>query len=147
MHILLIFIDALDLARMIPPSILLPLPIHRLSMHWRAINAGCVARRAAVQTAPSSSPPIRASDRREATKRSGQAVILTGRNVPAEIGEHYGPKPNPAIRAVLAENNLFKELTTPRQDCRATGTPIQPPYFRGIERGKTLRSSNPASGT
>src|SRR5690349_3223338 len=28
---------------------------------------------------------------------TGQAVILTGRNVSAEIGEHYGPRPNPAI--------------------------------------------------
>ena len=28
---------------------------------------------------------------------TGQATILTGRNVPAAIGEHYGPKPNPAV--------------------------------------------------
>ena len=26
---------------------------------------------------------------------TGQATILTGRNVPQLVGEHYGPKPNP----------------------------------------------------
>nr|NIV37810.1 peptidase [Anaerolineae bacterium] len=25
---------------------------------------------------------------------TGQATLLTGKNVPAEIGAHYGPKPN-----------------------------------------------------
>src|SRR5512137_1241571 len=32
---------------------------------------------------------------------TGQATLLTGRNVPAEIGYHYGPKPNPAVAAYL----------------------------------------------
>ena len=27
---------------------------------------------------------------------TGQAVLLTGVNIPAELGYHYGPKPNPA---------------------------------------------------
>src|SRR5215813_10467948 len=71
---------------------------------------------------------------------SGQAVILTGRNVPAEIGEHYGPKPNPAIRAILAENNLFKELTN-RGKKAALLDAYPPPFFAAIERGKRLRSS------
>ena len=31
---------------------------------------------------------------------TGQATLLTGRNVPAEIGYHYGPKPNPAVSAI-----------------------------------------------
>ncbi|MEJ2605225.1 MAG: hypothetical protein P8Z41_00970 [Anaerolineales bacterium] len=38
---------------------------------------------------------------------TGQASLLTGRNVSAEIGMHYGPKPNPAIRDILTEDNLF----------------------------------------
>ncbi|MDO9349413.1 MAG: hypothetical protein Q7T47_09010, partial [Anaerolineales bacterium] len=28
---------------------------------------------------------------------TGQAVLLTGENVPAALGHHYGPKPNPAV--------------------------------------------------
>ena len=26
---------------------------------------------------------------------TGQAMLLTGKNIPAELGYHYGPKPNP----------------------------------------------------
>ncbi|HRF95991.1 MAG TPA: hypothetical protein PLZ51_12380, partial [Aggregatilineales bacterium] len=29
---------------------------------------------------------------------TGQATIVTGRNIPQLIGEHYGPKPNIATR-------------------------------------------------
>src|SRR5208283_4184720 len=32
---------------------------------------------------------------------TGQAVLLTGINIPQEIGEHYGPKPNPAVAKFL----------------------------------------------
>jgi len=71
---------------------------------------------------------------------SGQAVILTGRNVPAEIGEHYGPKPNPAIRAILAQDNLFKSLTT-RGKSAALLDAYPPGFFEGIDSGKRLRSS------
>ena len=31
---------------------------------------------------------------------SGQATLLTGKNIPQIIGQHYGPKPNPEIRAI-----------------------------------------------
>lgn len=71
---------------------------------------------------------------------SGQAAILTGRNVPAEIGEHYGPRPNPPIRAILAENNLFKELTSHGKTAALLDA-YPPPFFREIDRGKRLRSS------
>src|SRR5258708_27114113 len=71
---------------------------------------------------------------------SGQAAILTGRNVPAEIGEHYGPKPNPAIRQILKEGNLFKSLTS--QGKRAALLDAYPArFFEGIDSGKRLRSS------
>jgi 2,3-bisphosphoglycerate-independent phosphoglycerate mutase len=71
---------------------------------------------------------------------SGQAVILTGRNVSAEIGEHYGPKPNPAIRAILAEDNLYKILTTQGRTAALLDA-YPPPFFAAIDRGKRLRSS------
>jgi hypothetical protein len=41
---------------------------------------------------------------------SGQAAILTGINIPAVIGHHYGPKPNKQIREYLSENTLFHQL-------------------------------------
>jgi hypothetical protein len=42
---------------------------------------------------------------------SGQSSILTGKNIPLIIGQHYGPKPSSNIKAILEENNLFSELS------------------------------------
>jgi len=42
---------------------------------------------------------------------TGQAVLLTGRNIPKEIGQHYGPKPNPEVAAYLKDGaTLFSWL-------------------------------------
>ena len=41
---------------------------------------------------------------------SGQATLLTGKNIPELIGQHYGPKPNAEIRALLENGNLFSKL-------------------------------------
>ena len=71
---------------------------------------------------------------------SNQAVIMTGRNVPAEIGEHYGPKPNPPIRAILAQDNLYKQLFA-RGKRSALLDAYPPGFHRGIDSGKRLRSS------
>ncbi len=71
---------------------------------------------------------------------TGQAAILTGRNVPAEIGEHYGPKPNPAIRAILAEDNLFKQVVA-RGGTAAMLDAYPPRFFQAINSGRRLRSA------
>lgn len=71
---------------------------------------------------------------------TGQATILTGRNIPAEIGEHYGPKPTPPIRNILAENNLFKTIVDSGGQA-ALINPFPPPFFKGINSGKRLPSS------
>jgi hypothetical protein len=71
---------------------------------------------------------------------SNQAAILTGRNVPQLIGEHYGPKPNEATRAIIAEDNFFKQVLRHGK----TGALINaypPRLLRDIARGKTLPSS------
>lgn len=73
---------------------------------------------------------------------TGQAVLLTGRNVPAEIGYHYGPKPDPATAAHLQDGGLFGELT--RAGKRAALVSAYPPgYFHGIDSGRRLYSSIP----
>jgi hypothetical protein len=71
---------------------------------------------------------------------TGQAVILTGRNVPAEIGEHYGPKPSAPIRAVLDRSNLFKTLAEHGRTAVLIN-PYPPRFFEGIKRGKHLPTS------
>lgn len=77
---------------------------------------------------------------------TGQATILTGRNVPQLVGEHYGPKPNPAVAAVVHEGSLFQEVIAAGGRA-ALLTPYPPRYFEGIESGRRLLSSVPLAAT
>lgn len=71
---------------------------------------------------------------------SGQAAILTGRNIPQLIGEHYGPRPNPAIRAILAGDNFFKQVVS--HGMKAALLEAYPPRFHAaLSSGKRLPSS------
>ncbi len=73
---------------------------------------------------------------------TGQAALLSGRNVPRRLGEHYGPKPNAAIRAGLDQENLFAALVN--ADLRvASANAYPPPYFAGINSGRRLPSVIP----
>lgn len=77
---------------------------------------------------------------------TGQAVLLTGRNIPAEIGYHYGPKPDPATAAHLEDGGIFGALTRAGQ--RAGLVSAYPPgYFHGIHSGHRLYSSIPLAVT
>ena len=68
---------------------------------------------------------------------SGQATLLTGRNIPAELGEHYGPRPNPAIRRALENGNLFSKLhRAGRQAHLLNAFPER--YFQQIDSGRRL---------
>ncbi len=73
---------------------------------------------------------------------TGQATILTGRNVHQLVGEHYGHKPNPAVDAVVKESNLFQEVSD-SGGTAALITPYPQGYFDAIESGKRLLSSVP----
>ena len=79
---------------------------------------------------------------------TGQATLLTGRNVPAEIGYHYGPKPNPAVAAYLRSSNgthsdnLFQSL----QDAGKRSALLNAypeTYFAAIASGRRLYSAIP----
>jgi hypothetical protein len=77
---------------------------------------------------------------------SGQAALLTGRNVPAEIGMHYGPKPNPPIAEILKEDNLF--CMVKRRDGSSSLINAYPPrYFEAIQSGHRLYSAIPLAIT
>ena len=41
---------------------------------------------------------------------TGQTALLTGRNAPLILGEHYGPRPNAPVRAMLEGPTLFTRL-------------------------------------
>ena len=75
---------------------------------------------------------------------TGQAILLTGINIPAELGYHYGPKPNPEVAAFLKEATLFSRfLKEGRKSALLNAYP--PRYFDGIDSGKRLYSSIPLS--
>lgn len=68
---------------------------------------------------------------------TGQAALLTGLNVPALLGYHYGPKPNPAVAELLANGSLFSRLS--RAGRRVAFLNAFPPgYFDGIHSGRRL---------
>ena len=77
---------------------------------------------------------------------TGQATILTGRNVPQLIGEHYGPKPNPAVADVIRAGTLFHEVSAAGGRA-ALITPYPEGYFAAIESGRRLLSSVPLAAT
>jgi hypothetical protein len=75
---------------------------------------------------------------------TGQAILMTGINIPAELGYHYGPKPNPAVAAYLKEATLFSRFT--KEGKKAALLNAYPSrYFQGIDSGKRLYSSIPLS--
>ncbi|MBX3055966.1 MAG: metalloenzyme domain-containing protein [Anaerolineae bacterium] len=77
---------------------------------------------------------------------TGQAAILTGRNAPQLVGEHYGPKPNQPVRDVIAQGTLFAEVTAVGGRA-ALLSPYPQRYFDSIESGKRLYSSVPLAAT
>jgi len=75
---------------------------------------------------------------------TGQAILLTGINIPAELGYHYGPKPNPQVAAYLKEATLFSRFV--KEGKKASLLNAYPPrYFDGMDSGKRLYSSIPLS--
>ena len=77
---------------------------------------------------------------------TGQAVLLTGVNIPAELGYHYGPKPNPEVAQYLNGHTIFSR--TVQAGKKAALLNAYPPrYFDGIDSGKRLYSSIPLALT
>jgi len=73
---------------------------------------------------------------------TGQASLMTGRNMAAEIGAHYGPKPTREIAAALKTGNLFARVE--RESGRAALlNPYPRRFFETIESGRRLLSVIP----
>ncbi len=83
---------------------------------------------------------------------TGQATLLTGINVPAKIGYHYGPKPNADVRHFLMKDGggdnetIFSWLRAKRKSA-ALLSAYPDGYFKGIESGKRLYSAIPLAVT
>jgi 2,3-bisphosphoglycerate-independent phosphoglycerate mutase len=78
---------------------------------------------------------------------TGQAVLMTGINIPAELGYHYGPKPNPGVAGYLNNGNTIFSWLHAKDKKTALLNAYPPRYFSGIESGKRLYSSIPLAYT
>ncbi len=77
---------------------------------------------------------------------TGQAVLLTGINIPKELGYHYGPKPNPETAKYLEANTIFHKVLHANKKIALLNA-YPPRYFDGIDSGKRLYSSIPLALT
>lgn len=77
---------------------------------------------------------------------TGQAVLLTGVNIPALIGEHYGPKPNPPVADQVQNGTLFSRLKAAGKSAALLNA-YPPRYFDAVDSGKRLYSSIPLAVT
>ena len=77
---------------------------------------------------------------------TGQAMLLTGKNIPSELGYHYGPKPNPAVAAYLKDDTLFSNFAKAGKKAALLNA-YPPRYFDGIDSGRRLYSSIPLAVT
>jgi 2,3-bisphosphoglycerate-independent phosphoglycerate mutase len=141
MHILMLFLDGIGLGADDPtvnPFSVANMPtLLKLSngKRWlRGIGRQESQRAVFIPTDPRLGVPGRPQS------ATGQAAILTGKNVPQMIGEHYGPKPNLPIRELLAEDNFFKQVVAHGK--KAALLDAYPPmWHHDHNRGKSLRSS------
>jgi hypothetical protein len=77
---------------------------------------------------------------------TGQATILTGRNVPQLVGRHYGPKPDPAVAEIIQSGSLFLEVVA-AGGTAALLTPYPQQYFDAIDSGRRMFSAVPLAAT
>src|SRR3990172_9014835 len=71
---------------------------------------------------------------------TGQAVLLTGVNIPAELGYHYGPKPNPEVASYLKNGNTLFSWLRAVDKKSALLNAFPPRYFSDVEIGFRLFS-------
>lgn len=77
---------------------------------------------------------------------TGQASLLTGQNAPAELGEHYGPRPDSRVRRILERGNVFQRVKAlGLSPCFCNAYPQG--YFDAIQRGRRLLSAIPYAAT
>lgn len=68
---------------------------------------------------------------------TGQAAILTGANVPAHLGEHYGPRPDGRLRPLLEQGTLFHRVRAAgRTVAFANAYPAR--YFEAVNGGRRV---------
>jgi 2,3-bisphosphoglycerate-independent phosphoglycerate mutase len=120
-------------------------PTTRRSILWRLLDGRPpVSATGRLSTAYASLVPTDAQMgvRGRPQSATGQAAIVTGINAPQRLGEHYGPRPDARVRAILDEGSVFARLATAgRQPYFCNAYPQG--YFDAVQRGKRLLSAIP----
>jgi hypothetical protein len=73
---------------------------------------------------------------------TGQTVLLSGVNVPAALGYHYGPKPNPQVAEFVRNGNLLSRIQNSGKRIAYLNA-FPPRYFEAINTGRRLYSAIP----
>jgi hypothetical protein len=140
-HVLFLFLDGIGLGEPDPaanPFAAARLPNLRGLLGGRALVAGTPAaegdRAIFVPTDANLGVP---GPPQSAT---GQATILTGENIPARLGRHWGPKPNAAIASRLRAGNLFADVAG-RGLSAALLNAYPDRYFHAIASGRRSYSA------
>ena len=77
---------------------------------------------------------------------TGQGAIVTGLNVPALVGEHWGPRPNPPVADLIRRESLFTRLKARGLEAALLNAYPQR-YFDAIRSGRRLYSAIPLAVT
>lgn len=146
-HVLIFFLDGVGLGNLDPevnPFVTAELPhlTHLLGEQWYWSERGRITTERASFVPTDAQLGVNGRPQ----SATGQAIILSGRNVSAAIGEHYGPKPNQAVRDEVAKGTLFDEVLA-AGGTAALLTPYPQPYFDAINSGKRLYSTVPLATT
>jgi hypothetical protein len=77
---------------------------------------------------------------------TGQAMLVTGKNISSELGYHYGPKPNPEVAIYLNGETIFSRcVKAGRKAALLNAYPQR--YFDAIDSGRRMYSSIPMAAT
>ena len=147
MHVLFLFLDGIGLGEANPeinPFASASMPYLDSLLGGRKLVAGSAPHEGPRASLTALDPNLGVDGLPQSA--TGQAALLTGRNIPAEVGCHYGPKPDPAVAATLTDGGIFGRLQ--RAGYRSALLNAYPPrYFDGIDSGKRLYSSIPLAVT
>jgi hypothetical protein len=77
---------------------------------------------------------------------TGQAVLLTGINIPMSLGYHYGPKPNSAVTEFLHNGSVFSILQKSKKRVGLLNA-YPPRYFEAIHSRHRMYSAIPFAAT
>jgi hypothetical protein len=150
MHILLLFLDGVGLGEADPernPFAQARLPHLETLIGGPLVATGDTPRETARATLFPTDANLGVPGKPQSA--TGQAVILTGRNIPAALGEHWGPKPDARVRAEIERDNLFMRVVgrtgaAPLGDGTAALLNAYPEqYFVSHENGRRLYSAVP----